>query len=234
MSRMFTLTMVTFGITELFHRLGKIRTKKTPKLVSWILIIRLSIDRLIDLNPVLFSGFNGDNDPVDVCEIGSKVQPRGGVIKVKVLGCFALIDEGETDWKIIVIDVEDPLADQLNDIEDVNKLMPGLLQGTHEWFKVYKIPDGKPANEFAFKGQAKDRNFALKVIEETHVQWKELIGAKVKNSTGLSLKNVTLSDNGDRVENADKLLEKAPVLAPGQPLSTAEQQQVDKWHFITI
>ena len=27
---------------------------------------------------------NGDNDPIDICEIGDKVQPRGAVIKVKV------------------------------------------------------------------------------------------------------------------------------------------------------
>ena len=30
------------------------------------------------------------------------------------MGTFALIDEGETDWKILVIDVKDPLADKIN------------------------------------------------------------------------------------------------------------------------
>ena len=33
---------------------------------------------------------------------------------MKILGTFALIDEGETDWKILVIDVKDPLADKIN------------------------------------------------------------------------------------------------------------------------
>ena len=76
----------------------------------------------------------GDNDPIDVCEIGSTIHPRylegsicqamsiinwysifrhisnyqssidlflrGTVLKVKVLGVFAMIDEGETDWKV--------------------------------------------------------------------------------------------------------------------------------------
>ena len=42
--------------------------------------------------------------------------------------------------------------------------MPGFLKATVEWFKIYKIPDGKPANQFAFNGEAKDRNFAHKVI----------------------------------------------------------------------
>lgn len=39
---------------------------------------------------------------------------RGEVIKVKVLGVLAMIDEGETDWKVIAINVEDPEAKDLN------------------------------------------------------------------------------------------------------------------------
>jgi inorganic pyrophosphatase len=56
----------------------------------------------------------GDNDPVDVCEIGEVVAYPGQVKQVKVLGTMALLDEGETDWKVIVIDVNDPLASKLN------------------------------------------------------------------------------------------------------------------------
>ena len=33
---------------------------------------------------------------------------------MKVLGTVALIDEGETDWKILCIDVNDPLAKEMN------------------------------------------------------------------------------------------------------------------------
>ena len=45
-----------------------------------------------------------------------KVAKRGEVKQVKVLGILAMIDEGETDWKVIVIDVNDPLAKDLNGI----------------------------------------------------------------------------------------------------------------------
>jgi len=34
-------------------------------------------------------------------------------LQVKVLGCIGLIDEGETDWKLVAIDINDPLAEQL-------------------------------------------------------------------------------------------------------------------------
>ena len=36
--------------------------------------------------------------------------------------------QGETDWKVMAIDVTDPLAENLNDIQDVDKVMPGFLK----------------------------------------------------------------------------------------------------------
>lgn len=124
----------------------------------------------------------GDNDPIDVLEIGYKVQPRGAVVQVKLLGTVALIDEGETDWKVIAIDVNDPLADKLNDVADVDKYYPGLLRATIEWFKIYKIPDGKPENQFAFNGEAKNAEFAVNVVAETHKFWEGLMKGDLNSS----------------------------------------------------
>lgn len=135
----------------------------------------------------------GDNDPIDVCEIGSKVCSRGEVIKVKVLGVLAMIDEGETDWKVIAINVEDPEANSLNNISDVKRLKPGYLEATVDWFRRYKVPDGKPENQFAFNGEFKDKDFAVKVIESTHNFWKALISQKA-NAGGLNCKNTCVSD----------------------------------------
>ena len=56
-------------------------------------------------------------------------------MEVKVLGTLAMIDDGETDWKMIVIDVDDPLAAELNNLDDVEKAMPGFLANTREWFR---------------------------------------------------------------------------------------------------
>ena len=47
---------------------------------------------------------------------------------MKVLGTLALLDEGETDWKLVSIGVTDPKADELNNIGDVEKHFPGLLK----------------------------------------------------------------------------------------------------------
>jgi inorganic pyrophosphatase len=67
----------------------------------------------------------------------------------------------------------------LVDIEDVEKYFPGLLRATNEWFRIYKIPDGKPENQFAFGGEAKNKAYALDVIHETHEAWQRLILGKI-------------------------------------------------------
>lgn len=108
---------------------------------------------------------------------------------MKVLGILAMIDEGETDWKVIAINVEDAEAKDFNsedliqtpfffvsvselscichilnlfcrpcsDISDVQRLKPGYLEATVDWFRRYKVPDGKPENEFAFNDEFKDK-----------------------------------------------------------------------------
>lgn len=146
-------------------------------------------------NPELLdehTGCKGDNDPLDVLEIGYKVAKRGDILKVKVLGTVALIDEGETDWKILVINVEDPIAPEVNDIKDIEKHFPGLLKATVEWLKIYKIPDGKPENKFAFNGEPKDSEFALKIVSDTHEYWKTLL--QKENTDGLSIVNTSLNN----------------------------------------
>ena len=57
----------------------------------------------------------------------------------------------------------------------MEKIYPGLMKATIEWFKIYKIPDGKPENQFAFNGEPKSKDFALQVISEVHDHWKNLI-----------------------------------------------------------
>ncbi|ELA41457.1 uncharacterized protein VICG_01562 [Vittaforma corneae ATCC 50505] len=117
----------------------------------------------------------GDNDPVDIVEIGSKVKKIGEVYQGKVLGALALLDDNEADWKIIVIDSKDEMAGKVNDIEDVRHHFPGLLEWIFKWFRDYKVPDGKPKNIFAFNGKFLNARFAKDVIKKTHESWKSLI-----------------------------------------------------------
>jgi len=172
----------------------------------------------------------GDNDPVDVCELGSKVCRAGEVIQVKVLGVLAMIDEGETDWKLLAINTDDPLAKQMNDLDDVEKVLPGYLKATVEWFRLYKVPDGKPENAFAFNGEAKDREFAHGVINDTNTHWKELVAGKV-DAKGIDIHAVTVPEAQMKLdaEAAKAVLDAAPSLHPPAGLDVAT---IDKMFFI--
>lgn len=167
----------------------------------------------------------GDNDPLDVCEIGEQVGYVGQVKQVKVLGVMALLDEGETDWKVIVVDVNDPLAPKLNDIEDVERHLPGLLRATNEWFRVYKIPDGKPENQFAFSGEAKNKKYADEVIRECSEAWERLIKGQVEKGD-IDLTNTTLEDSASYSESVE-----VPVaeFKADEPID----KSIDKWFYIS-
>lgn len=57
-----------------------------------------------------------------LCWLVLQLFVSGQVIQVKVLGILAMIDEGETDWKVIAINVKDPDAKNLNSGCDSNQL----------------------------------------------------------------------------------------------------------------
>ncbi|XP_012459452.1 soluble inorganic pyrophosphatase 6, chloroplastic isoform X1 [Gossypium raimondii] len=120
-------------------------------------------------------GAFGDNDPVDVVEIGESRRKIGDILKVKPLAALAMIDEGELDWKIVAISLDDPRASLVNDIDDVEKHFPGTLTAVRDWFRDYKIPDGKPANKFGLGNKAANKDYALKVITETNESWAKLV-----------------------------------------------------------
>ncbi|XP_061491270.1 inorganic pyrophosphatase isoform X2 [Rhineura floridana] len=173
------------------------------------------------------TGCCGDNDPIDVCEIGNKACSRGEIIQVKVLGTLAMIDEGETDWKVIVINIEDPEAANFNNIDDVRKHKPGYLEATEDWFRRYKVPDGKPENQFAFNGEFKDKGYATAIIEETHGFWKALVTKKTDR--GICCTNTTLSGSPYYCSqaSAEAIVAVAPPCGPPNPTPT----EVDRWFF---
>lgn len=129
---------------------------------------------------------------------------------------MALIDDGETDWKVIAININDPLAHLLNDVDDVEAQLPGAIhvlqtspcdlffwwgvclfvysyalfvivpcfffssvirsstlsyQAIREYMRLYKVWQGNPENEYALRGEAMHRDYAIRVVEECHKHW---------------------------------------------------------------
>eukprot|EP01083_Nonionella_stella_P153746 494355_1 len=91
-----------------------------------------------------------------------------------------MIDDGETDWKVVVIRCDGPQVAQLNDINDIPEKK---LKQIFEWFRDYKSgPDGKgPKNEFSNNNHPYNKAEAIKIIEETHDAWRELRGGELRD-----------------------------------------------------
>jgi inorganic pyrophosphatase len=111
------------------------------------------------------TGTYGDNDPLDICEISDRFFETGSIVPVKVLGVYAMIDAGQTDWKVVCINVGD--YDKNADLVDRYKMVFDFLQ-------TYK----GHINKFAFDNKFLDVSFANRVIDETN---QEYLVYKMKN-----------------------------------------------------
>lgn len=120
-----------------------------------------------------------------------------------------MIDEGECDWKVIAIDAADKWAPYLNDIHDVEEQLPGMTGAIREWYRTYKIPDGKPPNVFGLDEKFMDKQYAMEVIHECHHAWEELISGE---------KERTLADHSDHVKDLVRNLSRNSLFTLGQDL----------------
>lgn len=116
----------------------------------------------------------GDDDPLDVIDLSERPTEVGTIVRCRVLGAVCLIDEGQADWKVLVVNVDsnNSLADARS-IQDVERLAPGRIQACWAWMDELKRAGGK--------GNAKlhrtihDADCAMKLIEEDHVSWRALL-----------------------------------------------------------
>jgi inorganic pyrophosphatase len=133
---------------------------------------------------------------------------------VKVLGVLLMIDEGECDWKIIAIDAADKWAPFLNDIEDVEEQLPGMLSAIREWYRTYKIPDGKPPNVFGLDEKFMNKKYAMEVIEECHIAWEHLISGEKERS---------LDSHSDNVKDLVRNLSRNSLFTLAQDLDVHQE-----------
>ena len=84
-----------------------------------------------------------------------------------VLGCLGLIDQGEIDWKVLGLQVDEAKDLGVETMEDFEKLNPGRVSEIREWFRMYKTLDGKPENEFLENGRLYTAQETLEIVLET-------------------------------------------------------------------
>lgn len=153
---------------------GKLRYYPSPSLVNYGALMQTWE------NPTVIhklTGAVGDNDPIDVLQLNTKPCTVGEIQVVRAVGVLGLIDNGETDWKVFVVDVNniESTENKIFDVVDVELWKPNKISALREWFRSYKTNEGQAPNEYAFGGKVLSADFARKIIFETHQYWWDLI-----------------------------------------------------------
>ena len=124
----------------------------------------------------MFTKVPGDNDPLDIIDISPIKAKQGEVTQVIPITSLALMDQGETDWKIIAINAKDPNAKKIKSAGDIEQQVHEI----REWYRNYKIPEGKGINKYAFNGRAFSKKQTIDIIEQANNQYKKLIKQQKK------------------------------------------------------
>jgi len=135
----------------------------------------------------------GDNDPLDICELGKRSMLTGNVCKVKLLGSFCVVDQGEMDWKVVGLNIEEADKLGIKNLKDYNTQFPGIIENIMRWFVIYKKYEGKRENHIHFSGKLFDLDDTIKIIRNANNSYKELIiGKKRRNDPFWLNKNNTI------------------------------------------
>ena len=101
-----------------------------------------------------------DGDPLDVVLLTTHPLVPGLLLTARPVGVLDMIDEGESDAKIIGVPVKDPRWNEVKDLSDVN---PHTIEEIKHFFETYKqiqkktvsiptIRDAKSAMEVVLEG----------------------------------------------------------------------------------
>ena len=87
---------------------------------------------------LLAEATGGDGDPVDVFVLGAAVG-RGAVLKVRMVGLIHMLDNGESDSKLLAVNSEDSYFG-VSSLEMLNLSYPGVIDILKLWLMHYKGP----------------------------------------------------------------------------------------------
>lgn len=81
-----------------------------------------------------------DGDPMDIMLLMEQPTFPGCVVASRTIGIMGMIDNGDKDYKILAVPVDDPKYNNVNDISDIPS---HILDEISEFFKTYKNLEGK-------------------------------------------------------------------------------------------
>lgn len=105
-----------------------------------------------------------DNDPLDVVVLSTFPLHPGILVEVRPVAVMEMIDDGESDYKIIAVPAEDKRWDDVNNIEDLNRHKLREIQHFFETYKDLK-GDGVKVTINGVKGKDEALKAIVKSIE---------------------------------------------------------------------
>mmetsp|Transcript_22612 Transcript_22612/g.40829 ORF Transcript_22612/g.40829 Transcript_22612/m.40829 type:complete len:401 (+) Transcript_22612:53-1255(+) len=119
-------------------------------------------------------GAPGDDDPLDVLDLSMEPVLVGEVVECHPLGAVCLIDEGQADWKVLVVNVASKGAlAEARSVEDVERIAPGRIEECLNWMDSFKRSSGKDDATLHFDLHSEAE--ARELIAADHKSWQELV-----------------------------------------------------------
>lgn len=114
----------------------------------------------------------GDHDPLDICVISERPITNSEIIlKARIVGGLAMLDNGEADDKIIAVLENDNMWQDVKDVCELPKVMVDRLR---HYFSTYKMLT--PDEDKVHVPEAYDRKHAEQVVEAAIADYQEHFG----------------------------------------------------------
>ncbi|MFN8414698.1 MAG: inorganic diphosphatase [Cytophagaceae bacterium] len=111
-----------------------------------------------------------DKDPLDVLIISQVEVVPFCIVNAKVVGVMRMIDNGESDDKIIAVAADDI---SVNHINDISELPPHTILEVQRFFEDYKKLENKEVKVEGFLGKKE----ALDIVNESIALYKKMFKA---------------------------------------------------------
>jgi inorganic pyrophosphatase len=103
-----------------------------------------------------------DGDALDVMVLATEPLLPGILVRVRPVGVMRMIDDGESDYKVIGVPVKDPRFDSVKDIGDVNE---HTLKTIRHFFETYKHLQNKKVEVSGWGDAGEARSAIDKSVE---------------------------------------------------------------------
>ncbi len=101
-----------------------------------------------------------DGDPLDVLVFSKQPFIPSSIVETRIIGAMKMIDDGETDTKLIGVVNVDP---RFNNIKKINDLGEDTLKEVRDFFENYKNLQNKTVKVLGFENE----KYAKKEFDET-------------------------------------------------------------------